>query len=105
MTDLHWHDTGSGRPLVFLHGGFLDHRMWNDQIPAFAADYRVIAPDAPLHAVIGDLDSPDHIAMAERAVALAGTGTAHRIEGTAHYPNMERPDRFNALLRDLLHAL
>lgn len=259
MTDLHWHDTGSGRPLVFLHGGFLDHRMWNDQIPAFAADYRVIAPDArghgrspnasgpfrhgddlaallrhlntgpailiglsmgggiavdvaldhpdlvaavivsgagtsepeftdpwtndvlaefgalmgtgraepaidafiafttgpsrtldhvdpevvrrlyemmrasfakhtvgepkwmmsppadpwarvpdltiPLHAVNGDLDSPDHIAMAERAVALAGTGTAHLIEGTAHYPNMERPDRFNALLRDLLQAL
>jgi pimeloyl-ACP methyl ester carboxylesterase len=255
MSDLHWHDTGSGRPLVLLHGGFLDHRMWEDQIPAFAADHRVIAPDfrghgrspnasgpyrhgddvaallrhldtgpavlvglsmgggiavdvaldhpdlveavivsgtgtsepeftdpwtndvldefgallgtgraepaidafmafttgpsrtlddvdpdvvrrlhemmrdsfakhtvgepefrippertwervpgitVPLHAVNGDLDSPDHIALAERAVALAGTGTAHLVEGTAHYPNMERPERFNTILRDLL---
>ncbi|MFB4282103.1 MULTISPECIES: alpha/beta fold hydrolase [unclassified Nonomuraea] len=49
MKDLFWLDTGTGRPLVLLHGGFLDHRMWEDQIPAFASRYRVIAPDARGH--------------------------------------------------------
>jgi pimeloyl-ACP methyl ester carboxylesterase len=257
MTDLFWRDTGSGRPLVFAHGGFLDHRMWDDQIAAFARDHRVIAPDArghgrspnafqpfrhgddlaalmrhidtgpavliglsmgggiavdvaldhpdlveavivsgtgtgtsepeftdpwtnevltefgthiaageaeaaietfmqfttgpsrtlddldpdvvrrlyemlrgsfakhtvgepkwmippedtwarvptldiPVHAINGDFDSPDHLALADRLVTLAGTGTTTTIEGTAHYPNMERPERFNEVLHDLL---
>ncbi|PBC85974.1 Pimeloyl-ACP methyl ester carboxylesterase [Streptomyces sp. 2133.1] len=49
MSDLFWLDTGTGQPLVLLHGGFLDHRMWGDQIPTLAARYRVIAPDARGH--------------------------------------------------------
>ncbi|MFD9823973.1 alpha/beta fold hydrolase [Streptomyces violascens] len=49
MNDLFWLDTGAGQSVVLLHGGFLDHRMWDDQIPAFAARYRVIAPDARGH--------------------------------------------------------
>ncbi|MFG3342908.1 alpha/beta fold hydrolase [Glycomyces sp. NPDC048151] len=258
MTDLFWRDTGSGRPLVFVHGGFLDHRMWEDQIPVFAADHRVIAADArghgrspnasgpfrhgddlaallrrldtgpavliglsmgggiavdvaldhpdlveavvvsgtgtsepeftdpwtntvlaefgthmaagdaeaaiatfmrfthgptrtlddldpevvrrlfemirgsfakhtfgepkwmvppedtwervpridvPVHAINGALDSPDHNGMAERLVALVGTGTARVVEGAAHYPNMERPQQFNDALRDLLRTI
>jgi pimeloyl-ACP methyl ester carboxylesterase len=36
-------------PLVLLHGGFLDHHMWDDQIPVFASRYRVIVPDARGH--------------------------------------------------------
>jgi len=258
MTDLFWRDTGSGRPLVFVHGGFLDHRMWDDQIAAFARDHRVVAHDArghgrspnasepfrhgddlaallrhidtgpavliglsmgagiavdvaldhpdlvdavivsgagtsepefadpwtnevlaefgthmaagaaeaaietfmrfttgpsrtlddldpvvvqrlfdmlrgsfakhtvgepkwmvppedtwarvptldvPVHAINGDLDSPDHLAMADRLVTLAGTGTTTTVEGTAHYPNMERPQRFNEALHDLLNTV
>lgn len=49
MSDLHRYESGTGRPLVFLHGGFLDHRMWDPQLPVFAAKYRVIAPDARGH--------------------------------------------------------
>jgi pimeloyl-ACP methyl ester carboxylesterase len=49
MKDLFWLDKGTGRPLVLLHGGFLHHRMWDDQIPVFASRYRVIAPDARGH--------------------------------------------------------
>ncbi|MCC3763454.1 alpha/beta hydrolase [Glycomyces sp. TRM65418] len=258
MKDLFWRDTGSGRPLVFLHGGFLDHRMWDDQIPVFAADHRVIAPDArghgrsanasgpfrhgddvadllrrldagpailvglsmgggvavdvaldhpelvaavivsgagtiessftdpwtaatveaigtaigagdadaaieafmafaagpartlgdvdhevvrrlyemvrgsfakhtadeprwmlpstdtwaraagirvPVHAINGALDSPDHLGMAERLVDTVGTGRVVTVGGTAHYPNMERPDQFDAALRELLRTL
>ncbi|WP_306323195.1 MULTISPECIES: alpha/beta fold hydrolase [unclassified Streptomyces] len=51
MSDLFWLDEGtrSGRPLVLLHGGFLDHRMWDDQIPFLSSEHRVIAPDARGH--------------------------------------------------------
>ncbi|MHB9756253.1 alpha/beta fold hydrolase [Streptomyces sp. BYX5S] len=49
MSDLFWIDKGTGRPLVLLHGGFLDHHMWDDQIPALASEHRVIAPDARGH--------------------------------------------------------
>ncbi|CAL9663992.1 3-oxoadipate enol-lactonase 2 [Streptomyces sp. enrichment culture] len=49
MSDLFWLDTGIGQPLVLLHGGFLDHRMWDDQVPALAERHRVIAPDARGH--------------------------------------------------------
>lgn len=258
MNDLFWTDTGTGRPLVLLHGGFLDHRMWDDQIPAFASDHRVIAPDArghgrsanatgpyrltddlaallrhldtgpailvglsmggsiaidtalehpdlvsavvisgsgtsepyftdpwttqamatwnaamaagdldasvegfmlfaagphrsldavdpevvsrlrrmtrdtmskhhpgepnhltavrdtwerlpqinvPVLAVNGAIDSPDHLGMAERLTGLVPHGRTISIEGTAHYPNMERPDAFNKLLGDFLRTL
>ena len=38
-------DRGSGPPLLLVHGFPLDHSMWNAQIEALSADYRVIAPD------------------------------------------------------------
>lgn len=258
MNDLFWVDTGAGQPLVLLHGGFLDHRMWDDQIPALAARYRVIAPDArghgrssnatepfrhtddlaallrhlgtgpavlvgvsmggsiavdtalehpelvsavvvsgagtsephftdpwttrtwaawhaamaagdldaaveaftlfaagphrtlddldpevvdrlremtrstlskhtpdepdlriPVHdtwnraaeidvpviAINGAIDSPDHLGMAERLTHTVANGHAISIDGTAHHPNMERPDVFNKALDDFLHTL
>lgn len=258
MKDLFWLDTGTGRPLVLLHGGFVHHRMWDDQIPAFASRYRVIAPDArghgrsanatnpyrltddlaallnhldtgpailvgvsmgastavdtalehpelvsavvvtgagtsepyftdpwtnqvwgtwhaamaagdlnasieaftlfaagphrtlddlnpeivnhlrhitretmskhtvgepnylvqvrdtwhriakidiPVLAINGSLDSPDHISMADRLVATVTNGRSVTIDGTAHYPNLERPDTYNELLEDFLRTL
>ncbi|MFF8958753.1 alpha/beta fold hydrolase [Streptomyces sp. NPDC014894] len=53
-----YRDTGGGPPLVLLHGGFLDHRMWDDQIPALAAEYRVIAPDARGHGESSNANGP-----------------------------------------------
>jgi len=34
---------GDGPPLVLLHAGVADHRMWRDQIAAFDSDFHVIA--------------------------------------------------------------
>jgi pimeloyl-ACP methyl ester carboxylesterase len=255
MDEMFWVEAGTGRPVVFLHGGFLDHGMWDDQFPVFARRYRVIAPDAPghgrsanasgpfrhtdalaellrhldtgpavlvgvsmgaatavdtalehpelvaaivvsgagtsepyftdpwtvetitawtsamaagevdaaieaftqfaagphrtldavddevvrrllemtrrsfakhsvgepdwripvfdtwtriaqievpVHAVNGAVDSPDHLGMAERLVRDIGTGGVTAIDGTAHYPNMERPEVFNDALGELL---
>ena len=55
---LAYRDAGTGRPLVLLHGGFLDHHMWDDQIPVLAAAYRVIAPDARGHGASANASRP-----------------------------------------------
>lgn len=46
---LSYRDCGTGDALVLLHGGFLDHAMWEAQIDFFARSHRVIAPDARGH--------------------------------------------------------
>jgi len=38
-------DEGEGKPIVFIHGFPLDHRMWRGQLEEFSREYRVIAPD------------------------------------------------------------
>lgn len=43
--NLAYDDTGSGSPVVLLHAGIADRRMWRDQVPALAARHRVITVD------------------------------------------------------------
>jgi pimeloyl-ACP methyl ester carboxylesterase len=47
LTDgaLYYETMGEGAPVVFLHGGFGDRRMWNDQFPEFAKYYSVVRYD------------------------------------------------------------
>ncbi|MBO1417548.1 alpha/beta fold hydrolase [Streptomyces sp. FH025] len=51
-------DTGTGRPLVLLHGGLMDHRMWEDQLPALTPEHRVIAPDIRGHGASANASRP-----------------------------------------------
>ncbi|NES15665.1 MULTISPECIES: alpha/beta fold hydrolase [Micromonospora] len=44
-TQLAYDEAGSGSPVVLLHAGIADRRMWRGQLPALAARHRVIAPD------------------------------------------------------------
>ncbi|MGA7303334.1 MAG: alpha/beta hydrolase, partial [Rhodothermales bacterium] len=44
-TTLKYDVTGAGHPLVLVHGGFVDRRMWDDQLPVFARKYKVIRMD------------------------------------------------------------
>ncbi|MGW0841380.1 alpha/beta fold hydrolase [Streptomyces sp. NPDC002787] len=55
---LAYQDVGSGTPLVLLHGGLTDHRMWRDLVPALAAGHRVIAPDARGHGSSANASKP-----------------------------------------------
>jgi len=48
-------ETGSGPPVVFLHSGLADRRMWDPQISAFAERYRCLALDLPGY---GESDTP-----------------------------------------------
>ena len=44
-TQLYYEMMGEGHPLVLVHGGYMDRRMWDDQFAAFAQHYRVIRYD------------------------------------------------------------
>lgn len=46
---LYYETRGSGPPVVLLHGGGLDHTMWDPQVEALARSYRVIRFDARGH--------------------------------------------------------
>ncbi|SDE04058.1 alpha/beta fold hydrolase [Streptomyces prasinopilosus] len=56
--DLAYHDSGTGDPVVLLHSGFTDHRLFEDQIPALAAHHRVIAPDVRGHGSSANATAP-----------------------------------------------
>jgi 3-oxoadipate enol-lactonase len=45
-TGIAFDDEGSGEPVVLLHAGVADRRMWARHVPALAARHRVIRPDA-----------------------------------------------------------
>jgi pimeloyl-ACP methyl ester carboxylesterase len=40
---------GSGLPVVLIHGGFLDHRMWDSQVPMLSNRYRAVRYDVRAH--------------------------------------------------------
>jgi pimeloyl-ACP methyl ester carboxylesterase len=44
-TQLYYEMLGEGHPLVLIHGGYMDRRMWDDQFSVFAERYRVIRYD------------------------------------------------------------
>jgi pimeloyl-ACP methyl ester carboxylesterase len=46
-TVAYW-EAGSGPPLVFVHGVFVNHLLWSKVIPLLSDRYRCIAPDWPL---------------------------------------------------------
>ena len=92
---------GGGPPVVLVHGGMSDHRVWEDQIRLLSPDYTVVAWDAPGGG--GSDDPPADFAMADYARSLAavidhaGTGPAHIVGhsfggGLALALHAERPD-------------
>ena len=46
---LFYEEMGEGEPVIMIHGGFLNHHMWDDQFETFARHYRVIRYDARNH--------------------------------------------------------
>ncbi|MEU9444109.1 alpha/beta hydrolase [Streptomyces sp. NPDC048304] len=103
--ELAYRDTGgTGLPIVLLHAGFLDHTMWDEHVPAFARQFRVIAPDARGHGRSANASRPFRQAddLAELLHHL-GTGPAVLVGismgamiavGTA----LEHPDLVRALV-------
>jgi pimeloyl-ACP methyl ester carboxylesterase len=42
---IHYERSGTGFPVIFLHAGIADSRMWEPQVTAFAKQFDVIRPD------------------------------------------------------------
>lgn len=77
----------------------------NHLVPVPDTWRRAATIDVPVLAINGAIDSSDHLAMAERLVRTVPDGRATAIENTAHYPNMEDPAGYNALLAEFLETL
>lgn len=66
---------------------------------------RVPKIDVPVLTVNGGLEPADLLAAAGRLAREVPDGRAEIIEGAGHYPNLERPEEFNALLLGFLRGL
>ena len=104
MTDLWYDETGQGTPVVLLHEGVVDSRIWEPVVPLLADRHRVIRydqrgfgrspmPDGP-YSLVDDLVSVLAAAGVERA-ALAGASRGGNIALTAA---VEHPERVSALV-------
>ncbi|MEW2578898.1 alpha/beta fold hydrolase [Streptomyces syringium] len=98
---LAYRDTGSGQPLVLLHAGFLDHTMWDDQIPALARHHRVIAPDARGHGWSANASGPfrqaddvaallRHLAVGPAVLVGVSMGANIAVDTTVEHPGLVR---------------
>ena len=81
--------------LVFVHCWTCRRRFWDGQAPAFGARYRVVTLDlAGLHPT--DVAANRRHARHFDALILPGVG---------HYPMLEAPERFNALLAEAIRRV
>lgn len=55
-TELYYQDVGTGKPVVLLHGGFMNHRVWDRQVAALEEECRLVVPDLRGH---GRSEKPD----------------------------------------------
>ncbi|MGP4109510.1 alpha/beta fold hydrolase [Streptomyces sp. 4N509B] len=90
----------AGRTIAKHEAGTPDHVL-----PVTDTWRRAAALDVPVLAINGALDSPDHLSNAERLARTVRRGGVALVEDTAHYPPMEDPAAFNALLDDFLRGL
>jgi pimeloyl-ACP methyl ester carboxylesterase len=49
----YYESTGAGRPIVFIHGGLVSHKMWSPQVDNFSKKYTVVTYDLRGHGRTG----------------------------------------------------
>lgn len=76
--DIHWVESGAGRPMVLLHGLCDSHRTWSAVAPALALSRRVLIPDLAGHGESGRPDAP--YTLQWHADVLAGWLNALAVE-------------------------
>jgi pimeloyl-ACP methyl ester carboxylesterase len=108
---LYWSASGSGDPLVLIHGGNMDHRIWRQQIEVFSPHFRVIAfietklnPPAICRlaeikaqtlVMIGSRDIPDIKKIVCQMESTIRNSIRVNFECIGHMINLEAPERFN----------
>lgn len=101
---IYYEESGSGAPLLLIHGGNVNLSMWAAHIPLFAQHFRVIAPDSRGHGrTKNPLDTlscrllADDMAALIHALALDkpwvcgySDGGQIALELAIHYPQLSR---------------
>lgn len=79
-TSLEYLENGTGEPVVFVHGGLGDHRIWQLQRETFGGDYRAISYSRRYHWPNAPIPPDADYAMAEQVddlqAFLTGLGAA-----------------------------
>jgi 3-oxoadipate enol-lactonase len=86
------------------HGDLMAHQQHMLPLEPPAVN-RLAEVKAPTLIMVGELDTPESIEIAdtlERGIAGAKKVV---IPGTAHHPNMEKPEEFNRVVADFLNGL
>jgi pimeloyl-ACP methyl ester carboxylesterase len=105
-------------PGIRAHVGDMQRRALEVQVAAYAdpdrqpeedaldppASARLAEVSAPTLVVVGDLDQPDILALAERTAAEIPGARKVVVGGTAHVPNLERPDQVSEMLLEFLDS-
>jgi len=77
----YYESTGTGEPLLLLHGGLMTAESWDPQVPALAQRYRVYVLEQFGHGRTPDIDGPlTYEAMAQHTTAFLdalGISSAH----------------------------
>jgi pimeloyl-ACP methyl ester carboxylesterase len=95
---------GSGPPVLLLHAGIGDRRMWDAQIPAFAQHFTVVRfdargfgetrkPDAPFAPYADAIGLLDHLRISRAHVIGVSMGSQTAIEA-----GIAAPERVSALV-------
>ena len=103
-----WYDEhGEGEPLVLLHGGLVDARFFDANLPALAEHFHVYTPERRGHGHTPDVEGPiSYQVMADDTIAFLETviGTPADLVGhsdgamVAMLVAMQRPDLVNRLV-------
>lgn len=78
-------------------------RMPVQPTPVEDINYRRSEITAPTLAITGGSDANDHIRLTRDLLEHAAKAREIIVPDTAHYPNLERPDLFNAALEEFLN--
>jgi pimeloyl-ACP methyl ester carboxylesterase len=101
-TQLYYELTGTGPPLVLIHGSALDRRMWDAQLRSFAQHYQVLRydrrgfgrsalPTADTYSHHEDLKALlEHVGIAQPALLGHSTGGAVALDFALAYPDTPR---------------
>ena len=95
---LYYERAGSGNPIVWLHGGFLDRRVWDPQFARFASRYDLVRydqrgfgrsdPPTSEYAESFDLrDLLDDLAIPSAYLVGLATGARIALDFAAVFPN------------------
>jgi pimeloyl-ACP methyl ester carboxylesterase len=101
---LYYEVAGSGHPLLLIHAGVADHRMWDDQFPVFAERHRTIrydtrgfgqsiTQDVPFTNQQDAVDLLDHLGVRQAHVIGVSRGGAIAVNFV-----LEHPKRASALV-------